>query len=88
MLSSYKSSSMIFDRADLRVLRAAYEQALKRVRQRRLLSEREREQLAKAVLDVGWARNCRGASLLGAEAPIANEAVAFLKEDAVLALCA
>ena len=79
---------MVFDRNDLRVLRLAYDEAVDMLHGCRALDALQRCRLAKLVIKSGWARNCRGLSLSGAENLIARDAVAAMNKQVPLALCA
>ena len=88
VLSSFSSESMVFDRADLRVLRLAYDLVIEMSAGRRGLDMPQRSEIAKRVISTAWARNVRGLSLHGADVLIAREVVASLDQQVRLALCA
>ena len=80
---------MVFDGAELRVLRSAYQKAMD-VQGTRGFNSSLRSELARRVFVAAWARRVRGLTLSGAETLIARDAVAaaMVSAQIPLALCA
>lgn len=84
------TTASIFDRNELRTLRASYVRALGQLEVDRLMDAAARDELAKLVFHLGRDRVLEGTGLRYKDAAegIANEASAFLQDTRKVAICA
>lgn len=90
MSFEFDTSATVFDRSDLRTLRASFTRALTALEVSRIMDAEAKAELAKLVFHLGRDRILEGTGLKyrGAEQGIADEASAFLDEVHGVALVA
>ncbi len=90
MTYEFDTSAAIFDRSDLRTLRASYARAFSALEISRIMDQDAKAELAKLVFHLGRDRILEGTGLkyAGADASIADEASDFLGEVHGIAMCA